>query len=467
MKKFFILWCVGLLMCLSSSAQYTMQLYGTTFNIELDEQNMTAAIRDYNYKIDDSKYPVKNRKRRLKNIGLERTRTVVIPETYKTINGKEYTITTIGRASFAGFQNMDYVVIPSSVTTIEDYAFFHTSLISVEVPPTVASMGNRVFGCCKKLKSLKLPQGMSIGNDVYKESADINVKYYNVDEIPSLAQDTPKTIAKPKSQAKPTVFASSSDVDENIPATGRDNSDAFAIIIANENYLSVPKVNCALNDGRTFRRYCNQTLGIPNDNIHLLEDATFGQMTEEMNWLTRVAKAYDGDSKIIIYYAGHGIPNEKDGAAYLLPIDNSGNNTAAAYSLNKLYKELGALNAKSVTVFLDACFSGSQRGDGMLTAARGVAMSYKKEDPLGNMVVFTATQGDETAYPYAEKGHGLFTYYLLKKLKETKGEVDYGTLGDYIKKEVSRKSIVVNMKPQTPTVAPSRKMAAAWRNLSF
>lgn len=468
MRRILSLSCLLLSSILAATAQYTMQLYGTTFNIELDEHNMTAAIHDYNYKVDDTKFPIKRGTRKFKALGKEHSKTVIIPETYKAYNGKLYTITVIGKAAFAGFQGMDFVVIPPTVTTIEDYAFFRSSLISVEIPATVVSMGNRVFGRCKELKNLRIPQGLAMGKDVYSDCEDVNVKFYSVDEPPALAQSQ-KPASKPVRSSKPKakVYASSSDVDEGIPATGKNNDDVFAIIIANENYLRVPKVNCALNDGRTFRHYCRQTLGIPDDNIHMLEDATFGQMTEEMNWLTRVAKVFEGDSRIIIYYAGHGIPNEKDGSAYLLPIDNSGNNTAAAYSLNKLYKELGSLNAKSVTVFLDACFSGSQRGEGMLTAARGVAMSYKAEDPLGNMVVFSATQGDETAYPYAEKGHGLFTYYLLKKLKETKGNVDYGTLGDYIKREVSRKSIVINNKPQTPTVAPSREMVLTWRNLAF
>jgi len=467
MKKLIIASFMLVALSVPSLAQYTMQIHGVMFNVELDEQNKTAAIREYNYKIDDSKYPINQQSRKFKGMGSKGARTLTIPETYRTPNGSEYTINTIGRAAFAGFQNIDYVVIPKTITTIEDYAFFRTSLVGVDIPASVVSIGNRVFGWCTKLKSLRFPQGLAASGDTYKESVDAVVKYYNSEETSPVAQTSPQTKVTKVLQTKKTVFASSSDVDENIPAAGKENDEAFAIIIANENYMNVAKVNCALNDGRTFRRYCNQTLGIPNDNIHMLEDATFGQMTEEINWLTRVAKAYEGDAKIIIYYAGHGIPNEKDGSAYLLPVDNSGNNIAAAYSLKQLYKELGALNAKNVTLFLDACFSGSQRGEGMLTAARGVAMSYRAEDPLGNMVVFSAAQNDETAYPYAEKGHGLFTYFLLKKLKETKGNVDYGTLGDYIKKEVSRKSIVVNNKPQTPTVASSSKIGTAWRGISF
>ena len=90
---------------------------------------------------------------------------------------------------------------------------------------------------------------------------------------------------------------------------------------------------------------------------------------------------------------------------------------------------LSAAPAESVTVFLDACFSGTKRESGMLASARGVAIKVRDEVPQGKLVVFTAAQGDETAYQYAEKGHGMFTYFLLKKLQESKGDVTLGELG--------------------------------------
>ena len=79
----------------------------------------------------------------------------------------------------------------------------------------------------------------------------------------------------------------------------------------------------------------------------------------------------------------------------------------------------------------------------------------RDEAPQGNLVVFTAAQGDETAYQYAEKGHGMFTYFLLKKLQESKGDVTLGELGDYITNEVKRESLLNNNKIQTPTVIPA------------
>ena len=80
----------------------------------------------------------------------------------------------------------------------------------------------------------------------------------------------------------------------------------------------------------------------------------------------------------------------------------------------------------------------------MLASARGVALKAKGDVPQGNMVVFSAASGDETAYPYKEKGHGLFTYFLLKKLQESKGDCTLGELGEYIQTNVRQQSVVIN-----------------------
>ena len=79
------------------------------------------------------------------------------------------------------------------------------------------------------------------------------------------------------------------------------------------------------------------------------------------------------------------------------------------------------------------------------------------------MVVLSAAQGDETAHPYTEKGHGLFTYCLLRKLKETQGIVSFGELSDYITNEVRRMSVVINGKMQTPLASPSLS-AKDWKD---
>lgn len=266
--------------------------------------------------------------------------------------------------------------------------------------------------------------------------------------------------------AQPAAPARDNRLDTDIPVTGKSSPNTFAVIIGNENYQHVSHVPHALNDAKVFAAYCQKTLGLPQPNIRSYRDATFGTMLTALADLKSIADAYEGNIQVLFYYAGHGIPNETGSSAYLLPVDANGTQTEACLSLDRLYQELGALKARSVIVFMDACFSGAQRGDGMLVSARGIVVKAKAGRPTGNTVVFSAAQGDETAFPYNEKGHGLFTYYLLEKIRETRGDITLGELTEYVETQVKRQSVVINRKSQTPTVTPSLQIGSeAWKSL--
>lgn len=255
-----------------------------------------------------------------------------------------------------------------------------------------------------------------------------------------------------------TIVAGSADVDIDIPINDDKNENTFAVIIGNENYKSVAKVPFAANDAEVFAKYCVRTLGISENNIVKYKDASYGMMLSAINYMKDVSANFDGDINIIFYYAGHGIPNEADKSAYLLPVDADGRQTEVCYGIDRLFYELGSMSANSVVVFLDACFSGAQRGGGMLSDKRGVALKPRESEPVGNMVVFTATAENQTADSYEEMGHGMFTYFLLDKLRDTRGNVTLKELGDYIITNVKRQSIVTNKATQTPTVTPSSSM---------
>ena len=297
--------------------------------------------------------------------------------------------------------------------------------------------------------------------------------YKNLDAVPDdnrelLAQLPPLSIDlggenTPVQQgATPAPQPKAADVDMNIPETGTVADKTFAVVIANEEYSREARVPFALRDGEVFAEYCRKTLGIPEKNIRVVKNATLNDMKFQLNWLSQVLGTYHGAARAIVYYAGHGIPDEADKGAYLLPVDGYGSDVSTGFSLKDFYGMLSAVPSESVAVFLDACFSGTKRESGMLASARGVAIKVRDEAPQGNLVVFTAAQGDETAYQYAEKGHGMFTYFLLKKLQESKGDVTLGELGDYITNEVKRESLLNNNKIQTPTVIPATGMTG-WR----
>ncbi len=263
-----------------------------------------------------------------------------------------------------------------------------------------------------------------------------------------------------------------SDVDRNIPQTNKSNSHRYAIIIGNQDYHSYQRglnneqdVPFAIEDATIFKEYCEKTLGVDARNISFLTNATSAKMNQEIDFITRLA-ARDPQAEIIFYYAGHGLPNENTKEPYLIPVDVNASNLTSAIALYDLYQSLSATNAQRITVFLDACFSGGGRDMG-LVASRGIKVTPKKDELTGNIVVFSATSADQTALPYRDKKHGMFTYFLLKKLQDSKGECSYSELFDYLNKNVGESSLRVNRKDQTPEVNTSLQVQDSWEEWGF
>ncbi len=255
-----------------------------------------------------------------------------------------------------------------------------------------------------------------------------------------------------------------SDVDKNIPQNPRTNKNTFAFIIANERYQNsnFAQVPFAQNDGDIFRKYCGQTLGIPESNIHFHANATYAQMRSLITQLKTTA-AVNENCNIILYYAGHGAPSEGTQEAYLIPVDAYQVDPQICLNLQTLYNDLKQLQDCRITVFLDACFSGANRDNTMFASARGVAITPKKNTVEGNLVVFSAATGNETAWPYEQEKHGMFTYFLLKMLQDTKGSATYADLHDYLYTNVRRESNNINHKLQTPTLNASANLQDSWK----
>lgn len=407
--------------------------------------------------------------------------------------GTEHITSTIGTHKLkTPFVNVvSYKVFGSASGTLERRKPFNLQVIvqntdqgeaqNVKVGITVPDNVNRIGGETEYVTIASLKAGESrlleyelIANQEAAEKMDIQIalseeqgKYAENARIPlefgqHIGGSIAMNVQRQDQEVEIKRASLTSAVDENIPETNTKNSNTFALIIANENYQSVASVPYALNDGNIFREYCIKTLGIPEKQIKYIPDATGNQIKAQINWLQTLAEVFT-DPHIIFYYAGHGIPDESSRTAYLLPVDGIGTDVSTGYKLDDLYAVLGKMPAENVTVFMDACFSGSKREQGMLASARGVAIKAKSGMPQGNMVVFSAAQGDETAYPNNEERHGMFTYFLLKKLQDTKGDVTLHELGEYITKNVSQQSILLNGKSQTPCVTPSASLDASWR----
>ena len=257
-------------------------------------------------------------------------------------------------------------------------------------------------------------------------------------------------------------LAAESDVDVNIPQTDTE-SKSYVLIIANENYKYEHYVPYAENDGETIKKYFENTIGVANEKIHFIVDASLNEMKKEVEWLVENSKFTD---KVYLYYSGHGIPATDLSTSYLLPTDGYAKDPETGLDIKWLYSKLGSMNVPCY-VFLDACFSGSGRDQQILVESRGVLIKAKELSPQNKTVVFTACQGTEMAYPINEQKHGLFTYYLLKKLQSSKGYVTMGELSDFLKQNVPLRAHEENLGSQTPTVIVPMPIINGWRSDKF
>jgi uncharacterized caspase-like protein len=261
-------------------------------------------------------------------------------------------------------------------------------------------------------------------------------------------------------------------VDVAIPVTNKNKPKSFALVIGNEDYSSYQidlyseaNVDFALNDATVFNKYLVNTIGIPEENTILLKNATLAQIKWGLNLLEEKVKKVGKADQIIFYFAGHGLPdNEKQ--PYLIPVDISGHNVTSGVKLNELFKQLNSLNSDKVTVFLDACFSGGARNQG-LVSLRGVKVQPKENSLSGNLIVFSSSSGEEESASYKSNYHGLFTYFILKKIKETKGDLSYKELADYIQQVIPLESVKINNKEQNPQVNHSPTITSNWVNWKF
>ena len=220
------------------------------------------------------------------------------------------------------------------------------------------------------------------------------------------------------------VVALSVDVDENIPRGKAQDPDAIAVVLGVVQYRNIDRATYAKRDAAVFKEYAVNVLGVPDDRNHLYfktdEEVTKGEFEKLFTaggWLERRAQP---TSDVYVFYSGHGAPEISKRSPYLIPSDGDANYpTQTGFGLDRLYEELGKLPVRSVTVFLDACFSGGTREKKMLLAIAKPAYLEVENPALlsEKMVAFAASSGDQISSGYPDKRHGLFTYFLLKGLR--------------------------------------------------
>lgn len=398
-------------------------------------------------------------------------------------------LTEIGWGAFYNCVRLKTISLPISLNNIETIAFAEcNSLPSVKIPER-CRVGDKAFASCTNIQNIELGLTTILGSHVFASEVEIdNVirhRLYNneIRKLPSYINvgnckeygfsraSVENYLDQRKETSTVDYDAKTSEVDKDIPVTDYARNDIYALVIGNQNYRFVGNVTYAIHDARVFAEYCQKTLGLPSENIHLVEDATKTMLVEEEldEWLSSIKMR--NEKKLIVYYAGHGVPDIKDhNKAYILPVDVRGTSPHHGIALDAFYDKLGTYAFSQVSVFMDACFSGVNRNnEGVSENLRDVEMeSENVEVNDGNLLVISAAQGNETAQGYPEEGHGLFTYYLLKELKETNGFVSFGSLSDNITKGVTQKAMQLKLrKRQTPKTSPSKAISEYWRNMYF
>jgi hypothetical protein len=212
--------------------------------------------------------------------------------------------------------------------------------------------------------------------------------------------------------------------------------DDVAVIIANSNYTKlgkdIPNVTPAYNDAENIKKYFIESLGIREGNIIYLKDATGAQLTEVFgNEKNHKAQLFNwvrpNKSNVHIYYAGHGAPASKDGSAYLVPSDAKSQTIEfSGYLLTNLYRNLNKIRARSVTVILEACFSGFSQGGAVLPKSSGIMVVAKEPTVPSNVRVISAGAADQMASWEQNGSQSLFTKYFLKGMSGEGDKKPYG-----------------------------------------
>ena len=222
------------------------------------------------------------------------------------------------------------------------------------------------------------------------------------------------------------------DIDETIVAkkleplnpsniSNKSSTNKVALIIGIENYTEAPKANYANLDAKYFFDYARRAFGVKKQNINLLvnEEATVVKTDKAVSlWLK--SKIKKNKSDLIIFFAGHGLASSDGKELYLLPQDgNPDRLERTALSRTDLFKEIISLNPKSVTMFLDTCYSGVSRDEQMLLAsARPIRIVADDQDGIPeNFTIFSASKLDQISSGLEEAKHGIFSYYLMKGLE--------------------------------------------------
>jgi hypothetical protein len=254
------------------------------------------------------------------------------------------------------------------------------------------------------------------------------------------------TVSRPVVESKPLVAALNPAQVKKQP-----ERDAVAIIIGIADYKNLPRADFANDDARVFYDYAVRALGVKPENIRLLVDGDADQAEIYRAFKTWLPSRVRASTDVYVYYSGHGLPTADGQGLYVLPqradrdfMDKT------AITQAEINAAIQAAKPKSVTIFLDACYSGQARtGETLLASARPVALKVERQLFPDSFTVISASQADQISSSSPDLKHGIFSYYLMRGMEgdadaNRDGRITVGEMHQYLTEQVARQAGMMN-----------------------
>jgi hypothetical protein len=204
-------------------------------------------------------------------------------------------------------------------------------------------------------------------------------------------------------------------------------------------------LNNAVNDAKGLAEVLEKDYLFNEVNLLLDENATRKNIIKEFEKLIQNTTR---DDNILIFYAGHGQFKRELNKGYWVPVDAKSNSTADYISNNDIKTFIGGIPSKHTLLITDACFAGDifrgSRTESIPFDPNDMTKYYREVYNKPSRLALTSGALEEVA-DAGKDNHSVFTYYLLKSLREnSKKFFDAGQLfNDF-------RMAVVNNSDQTP-----------------
>jgi osmotically-inducible protein OsmY len=243
------------------------------------------------------------------------------------------------------------------------------------------------------------------------------------------------------------------------------NRDAVAIIIGISNYKTLPKAEFANDDARVFYDYAIRALGVKPENIKLLVDQDAEEVEIMKTFKTWLPSRVKSTTDVYVFYSGHGLPTQDGQGLYLLPPRADRDFISrTSIQFQEINADLQAAKPKSVTIFMDACYSGQARsGETLVANARPVTLKADKKLFPDNFTVITASQAHQISSSSPDLKHGIFSYYLMKGMEgdadtNKDGKITLGEMQVYLVENVGRHAGTMSRKQEPQLIGDADRI---------